>query len=61
MKSRYIKNIEQDINLLIEDRNELLKKAYQIQQESVDRYKDIEYSVDERDIEYIKEYILGNS
>lgn len=61
MKSRYIKNIEQDINLLIEDRNKLLKKAYQIQQESVDRYKDIEYSVDERDIEYIKEYILGNS
>lgn len=61
MKSRYIKNIEQDINLLIEDRNELLKKAYQIQQETVDRYKDIEYSVDERDIEYIKEYILGNS
>ena len=61
MKSRYIKNIEQDINLLIEDRNRLLKEAYQIQQESVDRYKDIEYSVDERDIEYIKEYILGNS
>ena len=61
MNSRYIKNIEQDINLLIEDRNELLKKAYQIQQESVNRYKDIEYSVDERDIEYIKEYILGNS
>lgn len=61
MKSRYIKNIEQDINLLIEDRNVLLKEAYQIQQESVDRYKDIEYSVDERDIEYIKEYILGNS
>lgn len=61
MKSRYIKNIEQDINLLIEDRNELLKEAYQIQQESVDRYKDIEYGVDEKDIEYIKEYILGNS
>ena len=61
MKSRYIKNIEQDINLLIKDRNILLKEAYQIQQESVDRYKDIEYSVDERDIEYIKEYILGNS
>jgi len=61
MKSRYIKNIEQDINLLIEDRNILLKEAYQIQQESVDRYKDIEYSVDEKDIEYIKEYILGNS
>lgn len=61
MNSRYIKNIEQDINLLIEDRNVLLKEAYQIQQESVDRYKDIEYSVDERDIEYIKEYILGNS
>lgn len=61
MKSRYIKNIEQDINLLIEDRNVLLKEAYQIQQESVDRYKDIEYGVDEKDIEYIKEYILGNS
>ena len=59
MKSRYIKNIEQDINLLIEDRNRLLKEAYQIQQESVDRYKDIEYSVEERDIEYIKEYILS--
>jgi len=62
IKSKYIEEIENNKNILEKDRGRFLEKAYQIQQEAINMYQDLDFSrIKEEDLQYVKEYCLGNS
>ena len=60
IKAKYIERIENDKSILEEDRSKLLKEAYQIQENSINRNNEFLNN----DIEYhpcVKEFLLGAS